>query len=107
MDDLDFRIINVESENSENQELIFEGDIGIYNAVEIQNELKKINFNSPNVQITLRKIETMDLASIQIILSLRKSLDDKASKLSIVSELSDDIMSLVRKTGFEQIMQMK
>lgn len=107
MNDLDFKIINVESENSENQELIFEGDIGIYNAVEIQKELKKINFNSPNVQITLRKIESLDLSSIQILLSLRKSLEDKASKLSIVSELSDDIMSLVRKTGFEQILQMK
>jgi len=100
----DFKITKVKNRDPEHQELIFEGDISIFNSVEIQKKIRKLNLKARTVQITLRNIDSLDLSGIQILLSLKKSFAENQARLNIVSGLSDKTTTLLRHTGFEQIL---
>jgi anti-anti-sigma regulatory factor len=83
------------------QSLIIEGDIGVSNAQAIRAKLMAIDFKY-DVNIQLINIETLDMAGIQIIYSLTKTLASKGLKSSLSAELNDRTSEVLRNTAFTE-----
>ena len=81
------------------QSLIIEGDLGVSNAEALKAKLLAIDFKY-DVSIQLTNIETVDMAGIQIIYSLTKSLTAKGLNPKLKAELNERQAEVLRNTGF-------
>ncbi len=83
------------------QSLLLEGDLCVSNAEAIKAKLLAVDFKY-DVNIQLSNIETIDMAGIQIIYSLSKTLAAKGLKSSITAELNERTSEVLRNTGFNE-----
>jgi anti-anti-sigma regulatory factor len=97
--ELTYSITSKKDSSLKIQNLTIEGDLGANNAEAIRAKLLSTDFKY-DVNIELTKIETLDLACIQLIYSLVKTLVAKGLKVNIKSDFSDRLEEAVRNTGF-------
>ena len=95
-----FNIRNITGKGDKAQTLILEGDLGIKNAAAMTKTLLSLKFNGEKLIFNLRKVEKLDITTIQVVRSFEKHLTDMGIKIEITSEFSDDIKKLLANTGF-------
>ncbi len=95
-----FNIRNITGKGDKAQTLILEGDLGIKNAAAMTKTLLSLKFNGEKLIFNLRKVEKLDITTIQVVRSFEKYLTDMGIKIEITSEFSDDIKKLLANTGF-------
>jgi ABC-type transporter Mla MlaB component len=85
---------------SNTQVLLLEGEFGLKYIDRIKSRIDSINFDSNKITIELKDINSIDLSTIQLVYSLKKTLCDKGKMVKIVSEIPEDIIPLIRNAGF-------
>lgn len=90
---------------SKNQHIILAGDIGIKCIDQIKSRIESIEIGSREVVIELKNIHSIDLSTVQLIYSLRKSLGDKGIKAELVSDIPEELILILRNTGFDDLIK--
>jgi MFS superfamily sulfate permease-like transporter len=85
---------------SKTQVLLLEGEFGLKYIDRIKSRIDSINFDSSNIVIELKNINSIDLSTVQLVYSLKKTLCDKGKTVNIVSEIPEDIVPIIRNAGF-------
>jgi anti-anti-sigma regulatory factor len=85
---------------SKTQVLLLEGEFGLKYIDRIKSRIDSINFDSNKIVIELKDINSIDLSAIQLVYSLKKTLCDKGKVVNIVSEIPEEIIPIIRNTGF-------
>ncbi|MFZ5941679.1 MAG: STAS domain-containing protein [Bacteroidota bacterium] len=86
------------------QELLIEGDLGTGSAEALKNKLQSAEYGS-SVVIRLRKIESFDLSTVQILYSVLKTLSLKGINARIDADLSERHEKLISANGFNEIIR--
>ena len=97
-----FIIKTSNDKNSNIITVIFEGDLGIKNAVAIKNSIQAIKFNTNSVVLNLQNVEKLDITTVQTLNALRTSLRGKGQKIELLAEIPVDIEKLLKNTGFSK-----
>jgi ABC-type transporter Mla MlaB component len=84
------------------QTLIFEGDLGMKNALGIKKTIQTLAINGDSVTMHLKSVEKLDITFIQTIRALRISLEKEGKKTDVISELPLEIERLLTNTGFDK-----
>lgn len=85
---------------SNTQLLLLEGEFGLKYIDRIKSRIDSIKFESNNIIIELKDISSIDLSTVQLVYSLKKTLCDKGKMVKIVSEIPEDIIPIIRNAGF-------
>ncbi|MBN2273378.1 MAG: STAS domain-containing protein [Bacteroidales bacterium] len=78
-----------------------ENEFSIKNAEEITQKLEKNIRNAKTILVKLEHIEHFDLSAIQIMKAMHQYAERKNMELRFEMQLSDDVKSLLIKTGFD------
>ena len=84
--------------------VIIEEGISIANVTEIRKILLNHLKGNNNPQVRLHNIEQFDLSGIQLIYSLQKTCLKERKNLKLEINLSDEMTTLLRNTGFKNIL---
>lgn len=94
-----FKISNKKLQSGKLQELHFEGDLSIFNAEKIYKKLKRFTFSADDIIIILENIDTMDLTTVQTILSLKNTFESESKSVTINSNIPQEKQKLINCTG--------
>lgn len=86
------------------QDIILEGDLSVGNVEAIKAKLQAVEFKY-DVNLKLVNIETLDLAFIQLVYSLIKTLVAKGLKVTIKSDFSEKLAETINNTGFVNLIK--
>ena len=92
------------SANPDTTYVLLEGQLVIRNAKKIKNELIVALMSSQNIVLVLRNIVKIDLAVIQLLISLQKSAISLGKNVSYDADLPDYIKSVMNHSGFAEIL---
>src|SRR5512133_3286582 len=95
-----FTIKSLNNKSLKVQTMIFEGDLGINNAVAIKKTIQAVTFNGDPVTFHLKNVEKLDITLIQTLRALKTVLQKDGIKCSIISEVPREIDRLLTNTGF-------
>jgi hypothetical protein len=90
---------------SKTQVLLLEGEFGLKYIDRIKSRIDSIHFDSSKITIELKDINSIDLSTIQLVYSLKKTLCDKGKTVNIISEIPEDIIPVLRNTGFHDFLK--
>lgn len=96
-----FSVVGIDGKGSKGKTVVFEGDLGIKNAEAIRTTVSTMKYTSDAITIHLKNVEKLDITTIQNIRALRKKLNDGGKKITIKSELPQEIERLLGNTGFD------
>jgi anti-anti-sigma regulatory factor len=99
-----FTIRSLNNKSSKVQTMIFEGDLGINNAVAIKKTIQAVTFNGDPVTFHLKNVEKVDITLIQTLRALKTALQKDCMQCSIISEVTPEIERLLNNTGFASIL---
>lgn len=80
-----------------------EDEFSIKNIGEITRKIQKNIRNAKAILVKLEHIEQLDLSAIQVMKAIQQYADKKDVELKLEMQLSDDIKSLLIKTGFNDL----
>ena len=104
MGDIKFKI--QKPKKGEKQAKIFlAGDLGISNLEDIVGKFKDLEKDYQEIEINLNEVSVMDLATIQLLLSMKKSCLKHKKKINFNIDLSNDLKILMETTGFFNIIK--
>ncbi|MCK5278202.1 MAG: hypothetical protein KAK04_06685 [Cyclobacteriaceae bacterium] len=75
-------------------------DMTIINAGELKAKMEEALNSASSLDLTLKNIEVMDLAGIQLIYALKKEAENQIKKLKINFDLKTDLLENIRLSGF-------
>jgi ABC-type transporter Mla MlaB component len=87
------------------QHLFLEGDLGINYIDKIKTKIESISIESNEIEIELKKIESFDLSTVQLVYSLKKSLGEKGNTVKIISDMPEDIIPILKNAGFNEFVK--
>ena len=96
-----FSIRTRKDKKTNSQHLMFEGDIGLKCIDQIKTRIDSVEIDSKNIVIELNNIRSIDLSTVQLIYSIRKSLMNKGINVVLVTDISEEILQILRNTGFD------
>jgi ABC-type transporter Mla MlaB component len=76
------------------------GDLGVNNLEDITNKLKGIEKDFNEFEINIGEVTTFDLASMQLLISLKKTFEKHKKKTKFKIELPKESWELIEVTGF-------
>jgi len=104
MGDIKFKI--QKPKKGETQAKIFlAGNLGISNLEKIVEKFKELEKDYDEIEINLNDVSVMDLATIQLLLSMKKSCLKHKKKINFNIDLPNDIKTLIETTGFATIIK--
>ena len=102
MSTANFIVRNKTDKKTKTQHLQLEGDMGISYIEKIKSKIDSINIELNEVIIELKNIYSFDLSTVQLVLSLKKTLVEKGKNVKIVSDMPEDIIPLLKNAGFNE-----
>jgi anti-anti-sigma factor len=97
-----FIIKSSNNKSSNEQTLVFEGDLGIKNAVAIKNMVQSMKFSGNSVVLNLKNVEKLDITTIQTITALENSLNNQGHNTKVLLEIPEEIEKLLENSGFSK-----
>lgn len=95
---------NIKATGKTNKEkkadVLLQGELSIYNAEEIKKKLISAVNKHKNINVTLKNIENLDLAGIQLLYSCSKTCSKLNKKVTFNIELPRDIETIIENSGF-------
>ena len=80
-------------------------DMTIINAGELKAKMEEALNSASSLDLTLKNIEVMDLAGIQLIYALKKEAENQRKKLKINFDLKADLLETIRLAGFGDLLE--
>lgn len=81
------------------------GDLGIGNLEEIVGKFRDIEKNYDEIEINLNEVSVIDLSTIQLLLSMKKSCVKHKKQINFNIDLSNELNTLLETTGFLNIIK--
>jgi len=97
----DFKVTNNRKKNAKNQQIVLEGDLGIFNSPKIVNKLKRLKIDAEEVTLSTKNVDGFDLSSVQTLIAIQKQVVENKGKLNFDIDLPDDKVKLLETTGFQ------
>jgi ABC-type transporter Mla MlaB component len=94
--------INQPGKGDKSLKIFLGGDLSINKLEDLTNKLKQIEKDHTEFEININDVSAFDLASIQLLLSLKKTADKHKKKIRFKVELPKDIWELCERTGFSK-----
>ena len=104
MGDLKIKI-NQPAKGEKSLKLFLGGDLGINNLEGLMDKLRQIEKDNNDFEITVSDVTTFDLASIQMLLSLKKTIEKHKKKIKFKIELLKESWELCEKSGFSKVLK--
>ena len=97
----DFKVTNNRKKNAKNQQIVLEGDLGIFNSPKIVKKLKRLKIDAEEVTLSTKNVDGFDLSSVQTLIAIQKQVVENKGKLNFDIDLPDDKVKLLETTGFQ------
>jgi ABC-type transporter Mla MlaB component len=94
--------INQPKRGEKNLKIFLGGDMGVNNLDEITGKIKDVEKDFTEFEIVLSEVTNFDIASIQLLKSLKKTFERNKKKYKIKIELPKDTWELIESTGFSK-----
>ena len=94
--------INQPGKGEKSLRIFLGGDLGINNLGDLTERLKQIEKDHSEFEVNLSEVSAFDLASLQILISLKKTVEKHKKKIRFKLDLPKDIWELFEKTGFSR-----
>ena len=104
MGDIKFKIQKPKKGDSQ-AKIFLVGDLSISNLAEIVEKFREIEKNHQEIEVNINEVSNFDLASIQLLLSLKKSCNKHKKKIQFNIDLSNDLKTLMEISGFTNILK--
>ena len=95
------------TENSDSVLLTLSGELTLYSINTVLDKIKETLAEYPAVTLEINQVTGMDLSGIQLIYSIKKTLETENKKFSLRIDLPDELEELISKTGFEGLIKQK
>ncbi len=102
MDDKKFIVKTINDKDAITVE--FSGNLIINYINDIKLSVEKLNVFNSNINVKLTRVDNIDFTFIQLLLSIKKTLETKKYSFSISSELNEDMSNLLINAGFNKLM---
>ena len=86
-------------------QLYLGGDLGVNNLSELVTKLKTIEKDFAEFEINLNDVSVFDLATLQLLVSFRKSCERHKKEVKFKVDLPKDVAELIENTGFTKIIK--
>lgn len=96
--------INIEQDNGV-IDITLEKELSIYNVEELKLKLHDLCHDVSKITFSVKNIENLDLSGIQLLYSFRKSAIEEGVEFLFNIELNEEQNILVRRAGFEDILE--
>ncbi len=83
-------------------EMTVEGDLTISQCDKFRDKIMEVIESHPKIEIRLQNVENIDLSILQIIASVKHTLEP--DKFKLVVNLQDDLKKLISNTGFTEML---
>lgn len=83
--------------------IIFKGALNINHISAIKGELEELISFDNDIEVHLESPDSIDVTFVQLLVALRNSCNAKDSKFKITSQLSDDLLGLMKNAGLEDL----
>ncbi|MCF6241784.1 MAG: STAS domain-containing protein [Bacteroidales bacterium] len=104
MGDIKFKI-QKPKKGEKRAKIFLAGDLGIGNLEEIVGKFKDIEKNYDEIEINLNEVSVIDLSTIQLLLSMKKSCVKHKKQINFNIDLSGELNTLLETTGFLKIIK--
>ena len=82
------------------------GELTVATSSEFKHQLSKLlKKEDPQVGLSLEHILSIDVSALQLILALKKELTKRKKKLVISWPQNSNILSLIKKTGLQEVIE--
>lgn len=93
--------------NTEKSVVKIEGDVSLVHIEEIKNKLMDEIKKTNDITIELQNIENIDLSTIQLLYSIKKTKETQNKKTILNIDLSDELQLLLKRSGCGEIFEWK
>lgn len=83
--------------------IIFKGALNINHISAIKGELEELISFDNDIEVRLESPDSIDVTFVQLLVALKNSCRAKDSKFKITSQLSDDVLGLMKNAGLEDL----
>ncbi|MBN1253064.1 MAG: hypothetical protein JXR51_13035 [Bacteroidales bacterium] len=104
MKDINFRI-QAPKKGDKKVQIFMGGDLGVNNLKEVVKNLKTAEKDYENLVININDVTVCDLATIQLLVSLKNTCISHNKKISFNIDLSKDILELLQISGLTSIIK--
>jgi len=98
----DFNIEKVENDN-ENSRIVFSGNLILENGAKLSEDIKEYCNTPKDIIVELSDVDEIDLSMLQLLISLIKNRNKKKLGTSVVFNLSEPDMILLKKVGIRAL----
>lgn len=84
--------------------LLIKNELTINNISEVKQEIAPLISNYEHFSLSLREIENIDLSAVQLLYSLRQTLEKKGKGIELDLQLPDELRSIVENAGFKDLL---
>ncbi|OQY00655.1 MAG: hypothetical protein B6I20_08445 [Bacteroidetes bacterium 4572_117] len=81
------------------------GDLGVNKFKSVVDKISEAESKYENIEINIGEVIAFDLASLQLLISLKKTREKNNKKISFNIDLSKDLTDLLNITGFTNIIK--
>jgi|GEM_PF-7131891 anti-anti-sigma factor len=81
------------------------GDLSVNTLAELLPKIKAIEKDYSDIEININDVSVFDLASIQLLVSLQKSVEKHKKKIKFKIDLSKETMALIESAGFLKVLK--
>lgn len=97
--------MNIKNKNKQTAKLTINQDMTIVNAGALKVKMEEALNSASSLDLTLKNIEVMDLAGLQLIYELKKEAEKQSKELNINFELEERLLKTINITGFGNLLE--
>lgn len=97
--------MNIKNKNKQTAKLTINQDMTIINAEALKVKMEEALNSASSLDLTLKNIEVMDLAGLQLIYELKKEAEKQSKELNINFELEEKLLKTINITGFGDLLE--
>lgn len=104
MRDIKFKM-NQPQKGEKSVQLYLGGDLGVNNLTELVTKLREVEKDFSEFEVNLNDVIAFDLATIQLLVSFKKSCERHKKGVKFKIDLPKDIAELIENTGFTKVLK--
>jgi anti-anti-sigma factor len=89
-------------ENKNTTRIVFSGNLSVANAAEMHEQLRKFEWQTPEISIQTKEVENMDLSFLQLLFSFAKEMKNSGKKLIFDFRFGEEMERIFKESGFQQ-----
>jgi len=104
MKNINFDISTANKKGSKSALIKLGGDLSLKNAAELKNRFVEVKNSFDKVEIHVENVTNLDLAAVQLFLSLKKAFNTNPKNIEIHFNLSEEMETIMKRSGFSGLL---